>query len=159
MRIPIIRGNNERRIVMSLAQKITDMYDYCDQETIAKSLQIPEEIVQGIIDGTIESSSLDDFDPSKPYEIKLVKENGLKIIEQKLDKMESLALKKKKKRAISKAWGILLDGIWLLAVIICVSCAIYGLYYAGQINGFEHPVLTHTAIFIQETFIKITDLF
>lgn len=160
---------------MNLAEKITDMNEYCDQETIAESLQIPKEIVKGVVDGTIDGNSLDEFDPSRPYELKLVKEDGLKVVEQKLDKIESsrkeeleaigkklekIESKKtnKAKQIFSGIWGLMLDGIWFVALVICVSCAIYGLYAVGQNNGFENEIITKIAVFIQDICGKLTSL-
>lgn len=161
---------------MNLAQKITDMNEYCDQETIAESLQIPKEIVKGVIDGTINGNSLDEFDPSRPYELKLVKEDGLKVVEQKLDKIESsrkeeleaigqklekIESKKtnKTKKTLSTIWGLVLDAIWFVALVVCVSCAIYGFYLVGQNSGFENEVLTKAAMFIKDAFDKIVGFF
>ena len=162
---------------MNLAQKITNMNEYCDQETIADSLQIPKEIIKGVLDGTIDGSSLDEFDPSRPYELKLVKEDGLKVVEQKLEKIESSRkeeleaigqklekiesrkTKNKAKQIFSTIWELILDAIWFLALVICVSCAIYGLYIAGQVGGFENEVLTKIAMFIGGVFDKIIALF
>ncbi|HBK68963.1 MAG TPA: hypothetical protein DDZ91_10000 [Firmicutes bacterium] len=143
---------------MNLAQRIIDMSEICDQEAIVKSLQIPEEIVRGVIDGTIDNESLNGFDPSRPYEIKLVKENGLKVIEQKLDQIVSVKDKALKKRIFSKAWGVFLDGVWILALVVCVSCAIYGFYSVGQVNGFENEILTKSALFIKGVFCKLTSI-
>ena len=143
---------------MNLAQKIVNMSEYCDQESISKSLQIPEDIVQGIIDGTLSNESLDGFDPSRPYEIKILKENGLKVIEQKLDQIVSAKDKALKKRIFSKAWGVFLDGVWILALVVCVSCSIYGFYSVGQINGFENEILTKSALFIKGVFCKLTSI-
>lgn len=161
---------------MNLAQKITDMNEYCDQETIAESLQIPKEIVKGVVNGTIDGNSLDKFDPSRPYELKLVKEDGLKVVEQKLEKIESsrkeeleaigqklekIESKKtnKTKKTLSTIWGVVLDSIWFVALVVCVSCAIYGLYAVGQNNGFENEILTKAAMFIKDVFDKIVGFF
>ncbi len=160
---------------MNLAQKIADMNEYCDQETIAESLQIPKEIVKGVVNGTIDSNSLDEFDPSRPYELKLVKEDGLKVVEQKLDKIESsrnreletigqkldqIESKKtsKAKQILLMIWGLVLDAIWFVALVICVSCAIYGLYAVGQNNGLENEIITKIAVFVQDIFGKLTSL-
>ena len=144
---------------VNLARKIIDMHVYCEPKAIADSLQIPEEIVLGIIDGTLDSSSLDDFDPSRPYEIKVVREDGLKVIEQKLEKIESARSKSRALQMFSRVWGLLLDAIWVIGLLICVGCTIYGLYFVGQANGFENEILTKAANYIEDVFIKLQTLF
>ncbi len=153
------------------------MNEYCDQKTISESLRIPEEIVQGVLDGTVGGNSLDEFDPSRPYELKLVREDGLKVVEQKLDKIESSRkeeleaigqklgkieskrTKNRVKQILSTIWGLVLDAIWFVALVVCVSCAIYGFYLAGQNSGFENGILTKTAIFIEDVFYKAVGFF
>lgn len=143
---------------MNLAQKIINMNEHCDQGEIAESLQIPKEIVQGIIDGTIDGDSLDAFDPSRPYELRLVKEDGLKVIEQKLEEIESRKSKNKARQMLSKIWGGMLDAIWIVALVVCVSCAIYGFYLVGQTSGFENEVLTKVALLFEGVFNRIVGI-
>ena len=55
--------------------------------------------------------------------------------------------------------GGVLDAIWFMALVICVSCAIYGFYLVGQSSGFENELLTKAAVFIEDIFNKVVGLF
>lgn len=133
-----------------LAKTILEMNNYCEVPDIARQLQIPLEIVEGILNDTIDANALEDYDPSKPPELKLVKEDGVKIIEQKL---EQLTQPKKPKKKTKRLWNFTLDIIWLVALFVSLSASAWVVYQVGQQVGFEHPWLTYYATYIEE-FVK-----
>lgn len=50
---------------------------------------------------------------------------------------------------LSRLWGLALDVIWLLAVAVLVSAAVWSLYLYGRHAGWEHPALTAAARWIE----------
>lgn len=136
---------------MSLAETILEMNQYCEVPDIARQLQIPLEIVEGVLNNTVDVTALEGYDPSKPPELKLIKEDGVKIIEQKLEQLTKQPRKTKKKA--KSLWNLTLDIVWLLALFISLSASAWVVYYVGQQVGFEHPWLTNYATFL-ESFVK-----
>lgn len=133
-----------------LAKTILEMNNYCEVPDIARQLQIPLEIVEGILNDTIDANALEDYDPSKPPELKLVKEDGVKIIEQKLVQLTQTKKPKKKTKSL---WNFTLDIIWLVALFVSLSASAWVVYYVGQQVGFEHPWLTNYATYL-EAFVR-----
>lgn len=66
----------------SIAQRIREMAETLDVEYIARALNIPVETVEGVLSGNIPDSALDDFDPERPPEVRLVEQK--KFIHSKL---------------------------------------------------------------------------
>lgn len=56
----------------NLAEKIRKMAEICDTETIARALNLPEEVVKGVIEGSISDDILESYNPAKPPEIKII---------------------------------------------------------------------------------------
>jgi len=50
----------------------------------------------------------------------------------------------------SRLWNLAMDAVWLLAVAMVVSAAVWSLYLYGQKTGWEHPLLTGAAHLIEE---------
>lgn len=50
---------------------------------------------------------------------------------------------------VATLWGLALDALWLVAVLIIVSAAIWSLYLYGQQAGWEYPLLTKAAVVIE----------
>ena len=126
------------------------MTSHCDNNTISQILGIPIEIIEGLLSGRISEDVLEQYNPAKPPELKLVKEDGVKIIEQKLDQLTQTKKPKKKTKSL---WNFTLDIIWLVALFVSLSASAWVVYYVGQQVGFEHPWLTYYATYIEE-FVK-----
>ena len=50
------------------------MSELLTSEEIAKAIEIPEELVNGVLSGDIPDSVLDEYDPEKPPEIRIVEQ-------------------------------------------------------------------------------------
>lgn len=50
------------------------MSELLTSEEIAKAIEIPEELVKGVLSGDIPDSVLDEYDPEKPPEIRIVEQ-------------------------------------------------------------------------------------
>ena len=59
---------------MNLGDKIRSMSELLTSEEIAKAIEIPEELVKGVLSGDIPDSVLDEYDPEKPPEIRIVEQ-------------------------------------------------------------------------------------
>lgn len=59
---------------MNLGDKIRSMSELLTSEEIAKAIEIPEELVKGVLSGGIPDSVLDEYDPEKPPEIRIVEQ-------------------------------------------------------------------------------------
>lgn len=66
----------------SIAKRIREMAEILDVEYIAQALNIPLETVEGILSGEIPDSALDDFDPERPPDVRLVEQK--KFIHSKM---------------------------------------------------------------------------
>jgi len=59
---------------LNLGDKIRSMSELLTSEEIAKAIEIPEELVKGVLSGDIPDSVLDEYDPEKPPEIRIVEQ-------------------------------------------------------------------------------------
>jgi MinD-like ATPase involved in chromosome partitioning or flagellar assembly len=66
----------------NIAERIREMAKVLDIDYIARALNIPVETVRGVLSGEIPDSALEDFDPSRPPEVRLVEQK--KFIHSKL---------------------------------------------------------------------------
>jgi len=58
----------------SLADRIRGMAEYVDKESIAKAVGLPVRIIEGILSGEIPDEALEEFDPSRPPDIRVVEQ-------------------------------------------------------------------------------------
>jgi MinD-like ATPase involved in chromosome partitioning or flagellar assembly len=65
-----------------IAKRIRDMAEVLDVEYIARALNIPLETVEGVLSGEIPDSALEEFDPKRPPDVRLVEQD--KFIRSKL---------------------------------------------------------------------------
>lgn len=59
---------------MNLAETICNMAKYLDEESIAKAVGVPLKIIQGLLTGEIPNEAIDQYDPAKPPEIRVVEQ-------------------------------------------------------------------------------------
>lgn len=59
---------------MDLLEKIKSMREFLDVEEIAKAIEIPAEIIKGVLEGTIDEDILKEYDVEKPPEIRVVEQ-------------------------------------------------------------------------------------
>lgn len=59
-------------ISLNLGDRIRKMAELLSSEEIAKAIEMPEEVVRGVLNGEIPDSVLDEYDPEKPLEIRVV---------------------------------------------------------------------------------------
>ncbi|NPV30525.1 MAG: hypothetical protein HPY58_12945 [Firmicutes bacterium] len=55
-----------------IAEKIRELAELLDEEHIARALGLPVEVVRGVLSGEVPDEALDDFDPKKPPDVRLV---------------------------------------------------------------------------------------
>lgn len=58
----------------SLADRIRGMAEYVDKESIAKAVGLPVHIIEGVLSGEIPDEVLEEFDPSRPPDIRVVEQ-------------------------------------------------------------------------------------
>jgi len=58
----------------SLADRIRGMAEYVDKESIAKAVGLPVHIIEGVLSGEIPDEALEEFDPSRPPDIRVVEQ-------------------------------------------------------------------------------------
>lgn len=61
-------------MVHGLADKIRGMAQFCDEEAISKAIGLPVEIVKGVLSGEIEDQILEDYDPARPPDVRIVEQ-------------------------------------------------------------------------------------
>lgn len=69
-------------MVQNLAQRIREMSKIVDEEYIVRALNIPLDIVKGVLSGEIPDEALEDFDPAKPPDVRVVERK--KFVRSKL---------------------------------------------------------------------------
>lgn len=55
-----------------IAQRIRDMSEHLGEEHIARALDLPVDVVHGVLKGTISDEVLKDYDPARPLDVRLV---------------------------------------------------------------------------------------
>ncbi|MDH7578190.1 MAG: ParA family protein [Bacillota bacterium] len=55
-----------------IAEKIRELAELLDEEHIARALGLPVEVVRGVLSGEVPDEALDDFDPKRPPDVRLV---------------------------------------------------------------------------------------
>lgn len=60
--------------ISSLYKRIVDMTSYFDNQTISQTLGIPIEVIEGILYGRISEDVLEEYNPAKPPEIRIVEQ-------------------------------------------------------------------------------------
>jgi len=66
----------------NIAKRIREMAEILDVEYIARALNMPVDTVRGVLSGEIPDSALDDFNPERPPEVRLVEQE--KFIRSKI---------------------------------------------------------------------------
>lgn len=69
-------------MVQNLAQRIREMSKVVDEEYIARALNIPLDIIRGVLSGEIPDEALENFDPSRPPDVRIVEQK--KFVRSKL---------------------------------------------------------------------------
>jgi hypothetical protein len=71
----VMVGKKQRGdVLVDIGKRIKEMANYCDEETIAKTVGIPKEIIISFLNGEIEEDILSGYSLSKPPEIKVVEQ-------------------------------------------------------------------------------------
>lgn len=60
-----------------MGKRIRNMAKACDEETIAKTIGIPLDVVKGVLSGDISDEILENFDPAKPPDIRIVEQRKI----------------------------------------------------------------------------------
>lgn len=69
-------------MVQKIAERIREMAELLDEEHIARALGLPVEVVRGVLLGEVPDEALDDFDPKRPPDVRLVEKK--KFVRSKL---------------------------------------------------------------------------
>lgn len=69
-------------MVQDLAQRIRELAKTVDEEFIARALSIPLEVVKGVVSGEIPDEALEDYDPAKPPDVRIIEHK--KFVRSKL---------------------------------------------------------------------------
>lgn len=69
-------------MVQDLAKKIREMAKVVDEEHIARALNIPLEVVRGVLSGEVPDDVLEDYDPARPPDVRVVEKR--KFVRSKL---------------------------------------------------------------------------
>lgn len=69
-------------MVQDLAQRIREMSKVVDEEYIARALNIPLDIIRGVLSGEIPDEVLENFEPSRPPDVRIVEQK--KFVRSKL---------------------------------------------------------------------------
>jgi MinD-like ATPase involved in chromosome partitioning or flagellar assembly len=69
-------------VAEKIAEKIRELAELLDEEHIARALGLSVEVVRGVLSGEVPDEALDDFDPKKPPDVRLVERK--KFIRSKL---------------------------------------------------------------------------
>lgn len=59
-------------MVKGLAERIRRMAEIVDEEHIARALNIPLEVVRGVLTGEVPDEALEDYDPARPPDVRVV---------------------------------------------------------------------------------------
>lgn len=139
----------EGEIILDIAQKIRQMNEYCeDTQQIADTLGMSKEVIDKFLDGIVPADALESYDLSKPPDIRVVKDDNIKTVEEKLSKIED----KIKPSFFFTAWEWFKNIVWLSAIALSASVTIYLVYLAGLEKGFEYELLTRFALGIESVF-------